>query len=106
MANIIVSGAGSTEVNGTYVENGELGGRPYYENGDYAIGWDAGWLILNITELIFYYIGEGNVATPDLCTKWELDESGELPVPTVTKEGETLTGIPKHFLYYARLRGN
>ena len=45
MANMIVSGAGTTAVNGTYVENGELGGRPYYENGDYAIVWDLGWQV-------------------------------------------------------------
>ena len=105
MANIIVSGAGSSEVNGTYVDTGELSGnRPVYENNansDIAIGWDNAWLIMSSTYVIYYY-SDDDVATPDLCTTWEVN-GGESPVPTVTKE---VTGIPKHFLYYARMRGN
>ena len=108
MANIIVSGAGSSEVNGTYVDTGELSGdRPAYANNansDIVIVWDSSgaWLIMNLSTQIIYYLSEDDVATPDLCTTWEVYE-GEPPVPTVTKE---VTGIPKHFLYYARMRGN
>jgi len=106
MANIIVSGAGSTEVNGTYVDTGQLSGdKPVYANNansDIAIGWDSAWLIMNLSTDVIYYGSFDDVATPDLCTTWEVN-AGESPVPTVTKE---VTGIPKHFLYYARMRGN
>ena len=105
MANIIVSGAGSTEVNGTYAVIGEEGGKPVYANNannDIAIGWGNAWLIVIPSTFVIYYYSYDDVATPDLCTTWEVYE-GEPPVPTVTKE---VTGIPKHFLYYARMRGN
>ena len=107
MANIIVSGAGSTEVNGTYVDTGQLSGnRPIYANNansDIEIVWDGGaWFIDNMSTQFIYYFSYDDVATPDLCTTWEVGK-GEPPVPTVTKE---VTGVPKHFLYYARMRGN
>ena len=106
MANIIVSGAGSSEVNGTYAVVDEAGGKPLYANNansDIVIVWDSGaWNIADMSTQVMYYISEDDVATPDLCTTWEVAD-GEPPVPTVTKE---VTGIPKHFLYYARMRGN
>ena len=106
MANIIVSGAGSSEVNGTYVDTGQLSeGRPVYANNansDIVIEWDDAWFIWNVSTFVIYYFSDDDVATPDLCTTWEVAD-GESPVPTVTKE---VTGIPKHFLYYARMRGN
>ena len=103
MANMIVSGAGSTEVNGTYAVIGEEGGKPLYANNansDIQIGCPGVRLI--ISETIIYYFSNDDVATPDLCTTWEVFY-GEPPAPTVTKE---VTGVPKHFLYYARMRGN
>lgn len=108
MANIIVSGAGSSEVNGTYVDTGQLSGnRPVYANNansDIVIVWDNGaWIIGNMSTQDRYYFSSDDVATPDLCTTWEVDYDRQPPVPTVTKE---VTGIPKHFLYYARMRGN
>ena len=105
MANIIVSGAGSTEVNGTYAVVDEGGEKPAYANNansDIVIVWDGAWLIMNLSTSVIYYFSYDDVATPDLCTTWEVAD-GEPPVPTVTKE---VTGIPKHFLYYARMRGN
>ena len=106
MANIIVSGAGSSEVNGTYAVVDEGGEKPVYANNansDIVIVWDMGaWIIVNVSTFVIYYYSSDDVATPDLCTTWEVG-GGEPPVPTVTKE---VTGIPKHFLYYARMRGN
>jgi len=104
MANIIVSGAGSSEVNGTYAVVDEAGGKPVYANNansDIVIEWEGAWLILST--YFIYYFSEDDVATPDLCTTWGVHVDGEPPVPTVTKE---VTGVPKHFLYYARMRGN
>ena len=106
MANIIVSGAGSSEVNGTYAVVDEAGGKPVYANNansGIVIEWDVGtWIIMYSSTQFIYYFSEDDVATPDLCTTWEVYD-GEPPVPTVTKE---VTGNPKHFLYYARMRGN
>jgi len=106
MANIIVSGAGSSEVNGTYADTGEtINDKPVYANNansDIQIVWYGDWLIANVSTNFVYYFSYDDVATPDLCTTWEV-EDGEPPVPTVTKE---VTGNPKHFLYYARMRGN
>jgi len=103
MANIIVSGAGSSEVNGIYVESGTINDKPSYVYGDYGIFWSGGvWQIIYYGGFPTFYYSSDDVATPDLCTTWEVNE-GEPPVPTVTKE---VTGNPKHFLYYARMRGN
>ena len=105
MANIIVSGAGSSEVNGTYTESGTYEGRPKYVYDNYVLIWSSGmvrWVIGTSDYVTVYYISNENVATPDLCTTWKVYD-GEPPVPTVTEE---VTGIPKHFLYYARMRGN
>ena len=108
MANIIVSGAGSSEVNGTYAVVDEGGEKPVYANNansDIQIGWNGAWekwIIVNMSTFVIYYFSEDDVATPDLCTTWEVYD-GEPPAPTVTKE---VTGVPKHFLYYARMRGN
>jgi len=97
MANIIVSGAGSTEVNGTYVESGEEGGKQLYANNansDIVIGWDSSgvWAIGTSDYVTAYYYSSDDVATPDLCTTWEVYE-GEPPVPTVTavSSGQNLT---------------
>ena len=102
MANIIVSGAGTSAVNGTYTESGTFGGRPKYVYDNYVLVWSSGWVIGTSDYVTAYYVSNDNVATPDLCTTWEVFD-GEPPVPTVTKE---VTGNPKHFLYYARMRGN
>ena len=105
MANIIVSGAGTSAVNGTYTESGTYEGRPKYVYDNYVLMWNGleiAWVILHSDGYPTYYYSSDDVATPDLCTTWEAN-SGEPPVPTVTKE---VTGIPKHFLYYARMRGN
>ena len=96
MADMIVAGAGSTEYNGTYVESGTYGGKPYYEynNGEYVVtmrwGWsdppdDFAWLILRVPGSARYY-SSNDVATPDLCTVWRKG-LGNLPVPTVTAAG-------------------
>ena len=96
MANIIVSGAGSSEVNGTYAVADEGGGKPAYANNansDIVIGWGLGtWLIMNSSTRFIYYFSGDDVATPDLCTTWEV-YYGEPPVPTVTavSSGQNLT---------------
>ena len=89
MADMIVSGAGNSAVNGTYVENGTLNGKPYYEFGNCKIlydpegKWGAGWFIT--IDYINQYASYTNMATPDLCPSWDGSYCyGADPKPTVT----------------------
>jgi hypothetical protein len=90
---VIVSGAGSLLVNGTYEITDESNGKPYYVQsggGTFRIYWDdslSRWVIAeNIDE---YYDSYEDVATPDLVVTWD-GVSGVLggwsqgPAPTVT----------------------
>ena len=101
MADMIVSGAGTSTVNGTYVENGTLNEKPLYimqGQVDYPrIYFDpaGAWRIsvFNTYKGILYYSNE-SVDTPDLCTTWTVSIWGTSPAPTVTADssGQSLTG--------------
>ena len=87
---MIVSGAGSTVVNGTYDYQGLVYGKAWYykADADMIFMWTPApgnyWSVNNI------YKSYDDVATPDLCTTWELGLGGVLPLPTVTA-GATAT---------------
>lgn len=94
---MIVNGAGTTAVNGTYVENGTYGGKPQYTKNGYYIRFAAGkgvsWIIDNGgdyspfggTEISYYESAESDTpATPDLVSVWYISGVGASPVPTVT----------------------
>ncbi len=94
---VIVSGAGSTSVNGTYTLRGEHNGSPYYNligfpNNPFQasigvnIGGSSGWAI-NFSDGDTAYIpagGQGFVDQPWQVT-W-VTSDGVLPVPTVTPD--------------------
>ena len=108
MADMIVSGAGTTAVNGTYVEIGTYNGKPtYYKGEESSIYWTgSSWFIwdsLNYDEKA--YVSNDNVATPDLCTTWTATGIGALPVPTVTAAGggDPPSSIINHIMHYRRL---
>ena len=100
---MIVAGAGSTVVNGTYTYGGMFQDKPYYLYSDYIIfrvtyeeeelceWFIAHGEIYDSSQLYFSgvvsYIG---VDTPDLVTTWQRVGAGSLPVPTVTA-GATAT---------------
>lgn len=101
MAGIIVAGAGTTDFNGTYTQNGFKNGKPYYEFGNCLIEWQSigtlspYWSIRYTTDQydIPKYLDYEDVATPDLCTAWDINY-GASPVPTVTKSfATTLTEV-------------
>ena len=83
---IIVTGAGSGIINGTYTPDGEVNGRESYRqiiNTAALISWTGTkWLISEGTD--DYYESTDDVATPDLVTTWTVVGFGSSPVPTVT----------------------
>jgi hypothetical protein len=82
--NMIVSGAGSAEVNGVYVLDGENEGRPIYRKTGFLLRWEGyEWVIADLAE--GWYRGTPDVATPDIVTTWDFDY-GTAPAPTVTAE--------------------
>jgi hypothetical protein len=90
MANYIVDGAGTSAVNGTYVETGVSDGVPYYVYDTRAI-WRWGgsyWILGNLATLgenpgiSLYYI-DSPAGTPPESSGWEV-YAGEAPAPTVT----------------------
>ena len=84
---ILVSGAGTSDANGTYSYAGDSYGKPYYENGSNLIVWVD---FLGYKQWTISVDGTGvyesteDVATPDLVTTWTVGVDGTLPVPTVT----------------------
>lgn len=80
---IVVSGAGSSVVNGTYAYAGIEDSKPAYETGDNVIRWyeAAAWQISSSGYGMYYSVDD--VATPDLVATW-IAFYGVLPLPTVT----------------------
>ena len=86
---VTVSGAGTSEANGTYIYAGELYGKPYYALGENMLFWygAGGYWVLASS-----YYSTDDVATPDLVTTWNVVNDGIAPVPTVTSTNP-LSGI-------------
>jgi hypothetical protein len=95
-----VSGAGSSEVNGVYVENGTNGGKPKYEftNGGttYYLGFDdasSSWLIgtsLSLYPMMSHYYINSSSDTPP-SSGWGIGYEGSSPAPTVSEAGPNLS---------------
>lgn len=86
MADVVVSGAGSTAVNGTYAEGETVNGKPSYTKGDVTIQWELDGELLYwgmFGNGYYYYASLDDTVTPDLATTWEIIEGAE-PAPTVT----------------------
>lgn len=96
---IIVSGAGSPEVNGNYYLNGEANGHPQYtlENSIYdsaAIIYDSsGVWVLTVEryqpQMFLYYASTSYAESPELVDGWEVAPFGTAvaPAPTVIAQG-------------------
>lgn len=91
-ATVVVSGAGSPEINGIYTQRGIVYGKPWYnlegepDNTDlFAIWWNGlNWEIYNQDAATAYTSDEEDIATPDLVTHWNLGD-GSAPAPTVIR---------------------
>ena len=91
---VTVSGAGTSEANGTYTYADITFGKPRYSNGSDSIFWfGMGYDIWGIfVGGLLVYESTDNVATPDLVTTWTVVNDGTAPVPTVTSTSP-LSGI-------------
>ena len=95
MADMIVSGAGTTAVNGTYVENGTYENYPRYTKSDgKQILWMATRYMIGDASMYMdadygpqgtrYYDSYAVGYTPDTVTTWFVSLHGSAPAPTVT----------------------
>ena len=85
-SNVLVSGAGSSNVNGLYVDAGVFDGKKFYnlQSGGYVIAWDApDWVIRSITSITIY-TSDNDVEFPWQVTTWSVS-SGSAPVPSVSE---------------------
>ncbi len=88
-SSVLVSGAGSSEVNGTYTYRGDYNGKGYYNlvgeansTTENAIIWeDDRWKILDSNTDEFY---SGSDTEFPWTASW-VESNGNLPVPTVTE---------------------
>jgi len=89
---VIVSGAGTSAVNGTYTYRGEINGKGYYNLvgepdaiDTSSISYDSGfWWIYDVNSFTNYEANE-DVEFPWLVENWEIGGSmGEPPIPTLT----------------------
>ena len=88
--NIVITGAGTSTVNGTYVNNGTQNGKPKYINNatQIEIIWLSTFWIIRNNAYAFYY-STNDVASPNLVTTWLVDDDGVLPVPQVATSQKT-----------------
>lgn len=90
-ASIIVSGAGTSGVDGTYIDTGDTyGGYPVYSNGNYYLFVDCNEYNISATAgsgpLIYY--SDGMILESSV-SAWNLGVIGESPVPTVSLAGSS-----------------
>jgi hypothetical protein len=99
-SNVLVSSAGSLS-QGTYIVNGEINGKPYYDQsggGRFIIYWDnslSRWVIAELGDE--YYESYEDVATPDLVVTWGIVPGlADGPAPTVTSltPAQNTFGLP------------
>jgi hypothetical protein len=88
-SSVLISGAGSEEVNGVYTETGENNGKKYYNlEGDdvniSSIYWSGSEWIVNDDAGDGFYASTDDVEFPWQVTIWEVT-NGDPPVPTVTE---------------------
>jgi hypothetical protein len=76
--------AGSKEVNGIYLKNGDKNGKPKYIKGDIEMSFLNFWIIQNLkTEIIYYYDHQKeNTFNPFFVKKW-VGAEGLKPAPKI-----------------------
>lgn len=84
-SNLLVSGAGNTLVNGTYLARGvTFNGRPIYDlSPSGLILWGGSTWAITLSGVTQYHSSD-NVSAPWLATTW-ITNAGTLPLPIVTQ---------------------
>jgi hypothetical protein len=88
-ANLTLSNAGLTSVNGEYMDSGKLNGREYYKlvtDNDIRVWWNGSiWVVGKYSTSTTYYYSVDNVITPDLIINWItfIPGGGIVPPPTI-----------------------
>ena len=83
--NMLVAGAGTTSMNGTYVPGAETVGKPSYDKGADDISWSGTLWKIRLNSSTSQYQSAENVDTPDIVTTWTV-MGGDAPAPTVSKD--------------------
>ncbi len=92
----IVSGAGSDEVNGTYVEDGTFNDKPQYAYGEYYLSYNNNrWEIWSMFWRTTYYFTSDSGDTPP-STGWDYWD-GFYPAPSVDILGSNISYSPETF---------
>lgn len=87
---VLISSAGNTNSNGTYIYVSELNNKPYYTKGGggifFIVYLDNQWQIYDYSISVnpIYYSNQ-DILYPWLVTTWIANNSIYLPLPTVTK---------------------
>ena len=92
---IIISGAGTSDANGNYIETSRtINGKPVYEKGEYRLGYrncSVKWVIVDgddddniIAGYCPLYINYNNTSTIPL-SDWDVGDEGTSPAPNVTQ---------------------
>lgn len=92
---IIVSGAGTSIANGTYVYNGMLYGFKSFIKGEQLIFWAGAWNVGRVDDTATYYLDTTDSETTDPtdgALNWIKLSDGANPVPTLTQGANTPMG--------------
>ena len=97
-SNVLVSGAGSSGVDGLYIETGTVFGKKFYvrQSGGYTLSWNGtNWGIRSSVGSIAIYTSSDNVEFPWQVTTW-IVAAGILPFPSVS-ESPSVNPIAKYY---------
>jgi hypothetical protein len=101
MADVTVTGAGTSAANGIYTQSGTTGGKPRYVNGSWSIFWDdtaffGQWVMGQNGRALSYY-SDDDTATPDLVTTWQVNSGIGLPPPPAVSKRYTMSADPASY---------
>lgn len=101
---MLVSDAGTAQVNGVYLQVIEDNGKPVYAHGEFGLAWEPygegqAWVLKEFTAGVFYYALD-DVATPDMVSEWFTDQ-GEDGTPNI----DSIYGVPSGYQLVANGEG-
>lgn len=87
----LVSGAGTADVNGTYVAEGTYNGKNYYSNGSFELCWEPNiWYLVDFCGGA-YVAYRGDFGQENLPAEPWVALLGDAPAPSVSSGGDVIT---------------